>query len=153
MLLPGTGVPPCINSPRSVHDSWVLRRSINFLALTFMVFGTLSTVSTSSPCMTLPTVSVGGGGDRRVSNNRGSTKAIFRACSIYASTCLSKGRITEPANGASKADRKPPVCSCRMCLLLAMGNRLLTNSRSSFLYFFNRLLCVGVNGTFPFKML
>ena len=81
----------------------------------------MEVISASNPCMTLPTVSVGGGGDRRVSNNRRSTKAIFRAC------------------------------SCRMCLLLAMGNRLLANSRSSFLYFFNRLLWCRSQRNVPFQ--
>ena len=42
-------------------------------------------ISSSRACTFLPKVSVagGGGGDRSVSNRRGSTKAILRACSMY----------------------------------------------------------------------
>ena len=138
-LLPGTGTPSCIYSPRSDHATSFLRRSINCLVLYCMVLRTVATrsstsfgassdavalvgigsssfdhasrcfdasirqivvplqdlivqrdlvpslrsfrstmkvISAASPCMTLPTMSVGGGGDRRVSSNLGSTKAI-----------------------------------------------------------------------------
>ena len=86
-----------------------------------------------------PTVSIGsgaGGSERKASSNRGFTKAIFFACSIYLiSTSLSKGRKTELANDTRKADTKPqlcpsPTCCCsKMGILLAACNSLRDNSR------------------------
>ena len=51
--------------------------------LSMMVF-----ISSSRACTFLPKVSVRGGGERSVSNIRGSTKAILRACSISLSLPL-----------------------------------------------------------------
>ena len=62
-------------------------------------------------------VSMGGFiGVRNVSNNRGSTNAIFLTCAIYANSWCSSGRKTVVANGANNAGRNPPlsdaVCPC-----------------------------------------
>ena len=103
-----------------------------------------------NPRKTFPTVSVGGG-DGRVSNNRGSTKAMSLACSIYCATCLSKGRRTEAVNGVSKVDRKPPFCMT--LVFFTMTNFFFASVCRCFLYFRNVTFCLRVNGTFPFNML
>ena len=87
--------------------------------------------------------------------------SCVRAPCIYllVNTCWSKGSKTELANGARKADRKPPLCPSPTCgcsnrrLLLAAGVRLLANARNFVLYLFNRCLCKAVNGMFFVSML
>ena len=59
--------------------------------------------------MTLSRVSVGGGGDRRSPATAVPSRPInARAPCLYLNSCPSKGTRTVLANGARKADRKPP---------------------------------------------
>ena len=46
------------------------------------LYSAMVIISSSRACTFLPRVSVDGGGERSVSNSRGSTKTILRACSI-----------------------------------------------------------------------
>ena len=48
-LLPATGTPSWISSPRAVQDMFLFERSIKRLALPCMVLGTMSTTSASIP--------------------------------------------------------------------------------------------------------
>ena len=71
---------------------------------------------------------------------------------LLRSTSRSKVRKTELANGARKADRKPPLCPSPTCccskmrLVLAAGVRLWDNSRNFILYLLKRRLCKSLNG-------
>ena len=61
MLLLGNGMPSCINSPRSVHATSFLRRSINRLALVCMVLGTAAAAVHQDHARRLSDASVGQG--------------------------------------------------------------------------------------------
>ena len=121
----------------------------------------MSFISSSRTCTLFPRVSVVTGGGcccwctpRRLSNNRGSTKSIFLACSIV--YFWSRGRMVDPTKGASKADRNPAnwlFLRSKMRRLLAVDTPLRGNSRNLVLYLLRRRRCTGVNGTFFFNML
>ena len=113
---------PLLEAPTSRSSSSFLSR---------MVF-----ISSSRACTFLPKVSFGGGGGgvnaaclTFVGPPRPSCVCV-PCLYLLSSTSRSKGRKTELANGARKADRNPPLCSSPTCccskmrLLLAAGVRL-----------------------------
>ena len=114
------------------------------------VLSSTELISPSSHRKTLSNEFAKGGAGRSVSNSRGSTSAVFLVCSIYPITCLSKGIRIEPANGANRADRKPPVC--RTFLFLAVLTFFDANLRRCVLYLRSFVFCLGVNGTLPFNI-
>jgi len=98
----------------------------------------MSFTSSSRTCTLLPTVSLVTGDccccwctPRRLSNNRGYIKATFLVCAIV--YFCSRGRMINPAKGASKDDRNPPIWlfpRSKMRRLLAVDTPLRANSRN-----------------------